>query len=162
VLIAFAFGLTFNGLSLLLIRSLFSLRATWLPALVAVVTLVVNVVLDVLLYEQWGVLGIAAAISAANIVAVVLLYFMLQRRTDPLGTRRTLAVAGGSLGVGIVGVAAAAGVYIAWEQWAGRSGITSFVGVCAALAVMTPIYLELGARVGVVPRGLLRSILRRQ
>jgi len=162
VLVAFAIGLTFNGLTLLLIRSLFSLRLTWLPTIVSVVTLAVNLVVALASYHAFGVLGIALATSIANIVGVLLLYRFLAARTEPLGTRRTLVVAAGTILSGAVGVGvASAAFYLTWEPFAGTGFFATLAGVSAALAVAAPIYLSLGARLGVVRRGLLRGLVRR-
>lgn len=161
VLAAFAVGLTFNGLTLLLIRSLFSMRLTWLPTLASVVTLAVNLVVAIASYQTWGVLGIAAATSVANVVGVVLLYVMLARRTAPLGTVRTLAIAAGTLLAAVIAVGiAAAGYYLVWEPALGSGFVPSLLGLTAALGIAAPIYLWLGARLRVVRPGLLRGLRR--
>ena len=161
-LAAFALGLTFNGLTLLLIRSLFALRLTWLPTWVSIVTLGVNLLVALLSYHAWGVLGIALATSIANVVGVVLLYALLAGRTEPLGTARTLGVAAGTVFAAAVGVgAAAAGYFLAWEPALGVGALATLVGIAAALGVAAPIYLWVGVRVRAVRPGLLRSLRRR-
>ncbi len=161
-LAAFAIGLTFNGLTLLLIRSLFSLRQTWLPTIVSIATLAVNLVVALSSYQQFGVVGIALATSIANIVGVLLLYVLLTRRTDQLGTIRTLAVAGGTIVAALVAVGiAAAGYFLAWEPLLGTGLLFDLLGVAAALAVAAPIYLALGVRLRAVRPGLLRELRRR-
>ena len=45
-LAAFALGLTFNGIMLMLNRAFFSLQSNWIPTIVALGNLFVNVVLD--------------------------------------------------------------------------------------------------------------------
>ncbi|MCW2926621.1 MAG: integral rane protein MviN [Thermoleophilia bacterium] len=161
-LAAFAIGLTFNGLTLLLIRSLFSLKLTWLPTWVSIATLAVNLVVALLSYQAWGVLGIAMATSIANVVGVVLLYGLLAARTDPLGTRRTLGVALGTIVAAAVGVGvAAAATYLVWEPAFGTGTMATLGAVTAALAIAAPIYLWVGGRLGAVRPGLVRSLLRR-
>jgi putative peptidoglycan lipid II flippase len=161
-LAAFALGLTFNGLALLLIRSLFSLRATWLPTLVGVATLTTNVVVALATYRSSGVLGIALATSVANIVGVLLLYALLARRTAPLGTRRTIGVAFGTLVAALVAVGLARAGYAGWERLAGDGALATITGVAAALAVAAPIYLWVGVRLRAVRPGLLRELRRRR
>ncbi len=163
VLAAFAVGLTFNGLTLLLIRALFSKRLTWLPTLVSVFTLVVNLGVALGTYRSWGVLGVAAGTSIANIVGVLLLYALLRRHTAPLGTGRTIAVALGTLVAALVAVGlVAAGYHLLWEPFAGDGFAATFAGVAAALAIAAPIYLALGVRLGAVRPGLLRDLRRRR
>ncbi|MEO6867685.1 MAG: murein biosynthesis integral membrane protein MurJ [Gaiellales bacterium] len=159
-LAAFAIGLTFNGLGLLLIRSLFSLRATWLPALVSVGTLAVNLVVALATFRSAGVLGIALATSIANIVGVILLYVLLARRTGGLGTRRTLVIAFGTLLAAVIAIGAARIAYEGLIHLAGSGSLINAVGVAAALGIAAPIYLGIGARLGVVRPGLLRSLRR--
>jgi putative peptidoglycan lipid II flippase len=161
-LAAFAIGLTFNGLTLLLIRSLFSLRQTWLPTFVSLATLAVNLAVALTSYRTFGVVGIAAATSIANVVGVLLLYRLLAARTDRLGTGRTLAVAVGTLAAAVVAVGIAAALYfLAWEPAAGTGFVVDLLGVAAALGIAAPIYLWLGVRLGAVRPGLLRDLRRR-
>ncbi|MCW2956125.1 MAG: integral rane protein MviN [Thermoleophilia bacterium] len=160
-LLAFAIGLTFNGLSLLLVRSLFSLRATWLPGIVSAVTLAVNLAVLLALREPLGVFGIALATSVANLIGVVLLYRMLASRTDPLGTARTVVVGVGTLVAAVVGVGIAFVGWLGWREWLGTGPWVAVLGLAAALAVAAPIYLWVGARFGVVRPGLIGSLLRR-
>ncbi|MCW2962605.1 MAG: integral rane protein MviN [Thermoleophilia bacterium] len=160
-LVAFSIGLTFNGLSLLLVRSLFSLRAVWLPGIVSAATLVVNLIALLALREEYGVFGIALATSIANLVGVVLLYAMLRSRTDPLGTRRTVVVGLGTLLAAVVAIGIAWLAWLGWTELLGTSFLAALGGLAAALAVAAPIYLALGAQLGVVRRGLLRSLRRR-
>ena len=157
-LVAFAIGLTFNGLSLMLIRSFFALRATWVPTWTSCASIVTNVVVAGLTFRAWGVFGCALATSVANIVGVVLLYTLLRRRTTGLATRGTLLVGLGVLAASIVAMGIAGAAYFEWERYAGRSFLATLVGVSAALAIAAPIYLRLGAAFGVVPRGLLRNL----
>ena len=53
---------------------------------------------------------------------------------------------------------ASAGYHLAWEPLAGTSFLATLVGVTAALALAAPIYLSLGARMGVMPRNMLRDL----
>lgn len=158
-LAAFALGLTFNGLTLLLIRSLFSMKLTWLPAVASVVTLAVNLLVALGSYRIWGVLGIALATSVANIVGVVVLYVLLARRAPGLGTRRTVGVALGTSVSALVGVGIAfVGYRLAWQPVLGESFAATVAGLAAALAVAGPIYLWLGVRLRAVRPGLLRDL----
>jgi putative peptidoglycan lipid II flippase len=162
VLVALALGLTFNGLTLLLIRSLYSLRRVWVPTLVSVATLGVNLAVALGTYRTWGVAGVAFATSAANLVGVVLLYSLLRRHTAPLGTLRTVAVGAGTLvAAGVAVGISAAGYYLFWEPTFGNRLVALLGGVTAALAIAAPIYLRVGVLLRAVRPGLLRSLRRR-
>jgi putative peptidoglycan lipid II flippase len=169
-LVAFAIGLTFNGLSLLLIRSFFSLRQTWIPSIVSAITLVVNTALAWSTYRLHlhgaahhfgGVFAIALATSVANIVGVALLYHLLGPRTAGLGTRRTLGVAGGTLASAAIGVGLADVAVRGWRVHAGVVFFPTRGGIAIAMAIAIPAYLALGAALGVVPRGFVRQLVRR-
>ena len=161
VLAAFAFGLTFNGLTLMLVRSLFSLRLTWLPTVASVLTLATNLVVAISSYQTWGVLGIAFATSIANVVAVVVLYAMLARRTDPLGTARTVGVGLGTLVSAAIAVGIPFGIYeLAWKPLLGTGFLAEAAALAAAPAVAVPAYFWLGVRLHAVRPGLLRDLRR--
>lgn len=78
-LITFTIGLVFNGASLLVIRAFFSLQMPWVPTKVAALGLVLNVVLDAVLYRPLGVAGIPLATSIVSLVTFVILLEMLRR-----------------------------------------------------------------------------------
>jgi putative peptidoglycan lipid II flippase len=158
-LAALSAGLVFNGLSLLMIRSFFALRRTWVPTLVSVGTLAANVLIALATYETFGVAGIAAATSAANLVGVVVLYVVLRRHGASLGTRRTLLVALGTLVSALVAVGIPAVAYeLVWIEQLGTGFLTDLAALAAALAVAVPIYLWLGVRLRAVRPGLLRDL----
>ncbi len=76
-LLFFTLGLCFNGASLLLIRTFFSLKQPWMPTKVALGTLAVNAVLDVaLLPALSGVGGIPLATSLASFAGFVALAWL--------------------------------------------------------------------------------------
>jgi putative peptidoglycan lipid II flippase len=90
-LAAFTLGLTFNGTMLMLNRAFFSLQSNWIPTLVALGNLFVNVVLD-LAFAPLGIWGIPLATSIVNIAGtvglVVLAYRRRLRRRGRRGVRR--------------------------------------------------------------------------
>jgi putative peptidoglycan lipid II flippase len=78
-LAAFSIGLACNGMMLMLNRGFFSLQAPWVPTLVALGNLVLNLALYAVFYRV-GAWGIPLAISLANIAGVALLLIALRRR----------------------------------------------------------------------------------
>ena len=67
-LVFFAIGLAFNGASLLVIRAFFSLQRPWLPTKVAALGVVLNIVLDAILYRPLGTGGIPLSTSLSSII----------------------------------------------------------------------------------------------
>lgn len=80
----FTLGLVFNGGSLLLIRSFFALKKTWIPTIVSLGTLALNVGLDAALYKPMGVDGIALATSIASFAGFMALGYLLSRELGGL------------------------------------------------------------------------------
>jgi putative peptidoglycan lipid II flippase len=110
-LLFFALGLVFNGASLLLVRSFFSLQEPWIPTIVAGGGVLLNALLDFLLYEPLGIGGIPLATSLVSFATFLVLALLLARRLGGLHGGRVLD--------GIVRstvVAALTGV-MAWSTW---------------------------------------------
>ena len=110
-LAAFAAGLTFNGIVLLLNRAFFSLQLPWLPTIASVANLIVNAVLDWWLSRALGIWGIPLATSIVNIVATVILYRLLRSRTGPVDEYATLR------SLVRISVAAAIAVAVGYPAW---------------------------------------------
>lgn len=158
-LAALAAGLVFNGLSLLLVRSFFALRRTWIPTIVSLGTLATNVAVALATYETWGVAGIAAATAVANLLGTVAYYLLLLRHAEALGTHRTALVAVGTLVSAIVAVGVP---FAAWQLFVepavGDGFLVTLAVLAAALAIAVPTYLWLGVRLRAVRPGLLREL----
>lgn len=139
-LAAFSIGLTFNGMMLMLNRGFFSLQEPWIPTVVALANLVLNVVLYAVFYRV-GVWGIPLAISLANIAGVAMLIFALRRRIgliDLTSTTRSfvlVAIASAALG------GAAYGVWRVLDDALGRSFPAQLLSLGSALVVGGIVYL---------------------
>ncbi len=158
-LAALSVGLALNGLSLLLIRSFFALRRTWVPTFVSIATLATNLAVALATYNHIGVAGIALATAAANVLGVTVLYVVLRRSGASFDTRRTLAVFAGTLVSSIVAVGIAwVGYTYAWNPLLGDGFFAVAGGLAAAFAVSVPTYLWLGVRLKAVRPGLLRDL----
>ena len=139
-LAAFSVGLTFNGMMLMLNRGFFSLQEPWIPTLVALANLALNVVLYAVFYRV-GVWGIPLAISLANIAAVAMLLVALRRRIgriDLTSTTRSFVL------VSIASAALAAVSYGVWrvlDDALGRSVGAQVLSLGAALVVGGIVYV---------------------
>jgi putative peptidoglycan lipid II flippase len=145
-LAAFSMGLVFNGWMLILNRAYYSLQANWVPTLVALGNVGLNVVLYVALYRV-GVWGIPLSVSIANVVSASALFWLIRPRLRGVSPRAT-----GATIVRIVaaGAALAAAAFCAWwalDEALGRalwaqvasvggglsSGVAAYVLSCRAL-----------------------------
>ena len=80
----FTFGLMFNGGSLLLARSFFSLKMPWVPTKVAFGAMVLNAVLDLALYRPLGTGGIPLATSISSLFTFLALAWLLGKEIGGL------------------------------------------------------------------------------
>jgi len=139
-LAAFSVGLTFNGMMLMLNRGFFSLQAPWIPTVVALANLVLNVVLYAVFYRV-GVWGIPLAISLANIAAVAMLLVALRRRIGRIDLRSTTR---SFVLVSIASAALAAVSYGVWrvlDDALGRSFAAQLLSLGAALVAGGIVYV---------------------
>jgi putative peptidoglycan lipid II flippase len=109
-LAAFSAGLVFNGAMLMLNRAFFSLQSNWIPTVVALGNLVLNIVLDLVLYRV-GVWGIPLATAICNVAGTWALIVLLRRRV-----RRVDGVAIAATTVKVT-VASAVVAVVAWVVW---------------------------------------------
>ena len=138
-LAAFAAGLTFNGVTLMLNRAFFSLQSNWLPTAVALANLFLNAVLDVA-FSPVGTWGIPLATSLVNIAGAAALFVLLRRkigRVDFTEVSRTfIRVFAASALAG----AAAFAVWAPIDSASGRSLSGQLASVLPALAVAVAVY----------------------
>jgi putative peptidoglycan lipid II flippase len=139
-LAAFALGLTFNGMMLMLTRAFFSLQSNWIPTLVALGNLALNAVLDVA-FAPLGVWGIPLATSVVNVAGTAVLVVLLRRRLEGLDLGRV----SDSLWRVVIGAALAGGVAFAlWHALDGALGRGlggQLVSLLVALAAAASVYL---------------------
>jgi putative peptidoglycan lipid II flippase len=158
----FAWGLAFNGASLLVIRALFSQRAPRVATVVSVLTLVVNGIADALLYRHLGVPGVALATSVTNVAGFSTLYLLLRRRVGRLDTARNVRAVAAAL------VASALAAGLAWVAWdavdgvLGRSLPAQVASVGAATICGGALYLAITVRLGLIRRGVVAGMVRRR
>ena len=147
-LAAFALGLTFNGMMLMLNRAFFSLQANWIPTLVALANLGINAVLDAAFY-RFGVWGIPLSTSLVNIAGTAALLWLLRKRLGRIGLRRT---ADATLRIVIAAVVLAGTTYAIWrvlDDALGRSLAAQIVSLGTALGIGLAAYIALSRALGV-------------
>jgi putative peptidoglycan lipid II flippase len=109
-LAAFALGLTFNGMMLMLNRGFFSLQSPWIPTWVALGNLGVNAVLDAVFY-RFGIWGIPLSTSVVNIAGTWALIVLLRRRMGGFEVGET------ARSFVLAGVCSAVLAAVAWWTW---------------------------------------------
>ncbi len=157
----FAFGLVFNGASLLLIRAFFSLQQPRTPTKIAALAVVVNLVLDFVLIVPLGTGGIPLATSIASLVTFVLLVVLLRRQIGGIDIRSIIdGFARALLASAFLG-AWAYGIWHALDGGLGRSLPGQLVSVGAA-GVMAPLaYLAVCRGLGMREIAMLMQLKRK-
>jgi putative peptidoglycan lipid II flippase len=139
-LAAFALGLTFNGVMLMLNRAFFSLQTPWTPTAIAVGNLAVNTALAAALYRV-GTWGIPLATSLANITGAAALLIVFRHRLGRIEFGETAST---FLRVTVASVALAAVAYPVWyvlDQALGRSVLAQATSLGAAFVAGFAVYL---------------------
>jgi putative peptidoglycan lipid II flippase len=156
-LAAFALGLAFNGMMLMLNRAFFSLQLPWLPTAVALGNVAFNVALYAALYRV-GTWGIPLAVSIANIAGTAALIVLLRRRLGRLNMTATVA---SFVRVTVASALLAGVAYAVWfglDEALGRSFPAQLASVSAALVAGGLVYLVACRLLGVREIEALRSL----
>ncbi len=158
-LAAFSVGLVFNGWMLLLNRAFYGLQHNWIPTLVALGNLALNVVLFAALYPV-GVWGLPLAVSLSNLAGAAALAVLMWRRVGGIDTAATLLALARIVLAGVVAAGAAVLVWWGIDAALGRSTGAQIVSVGLALVVGTGAYLGAGRLLGVREIGSLFALRR--
>ena len=135
----FTIGLVFNGASLLLIRAFFSLQQPWLPTAVAGLGVVLNAILNAILYQPLGVGGIPLSTSITSLATFLVLVHYLSRSTGDLDLR---FITEGFLQALVVALASGLLGWLVWRVLDGALGQSLIgqlisVGAAAGATVVT-------------------------
>ncbi|MDN4605921.1 murein biosynthesis integral membrane protein MurJ [Sporosarcina highlanderae] len=84
----YSIGMVGIGYRELLFRVFYSLQDTKTPMINATVTVLLNIVLNIILSKYLGIGGLALATSLSSIICTILLYFSLKRKIGPLGMKK--------------------------------------------------------------------------
>ncbi len=158
-LAAFSVGLVFNGWMLLLNRAFYGLKANWIPTLVALGNLVLNVALFAALYRV-GVWGLPLAVSLSNLAGAVALAILMWRRIGGVDAASTLTALMRIIVASVVASALAVGIWWAVDAAVGRSMIGQILSVGLGLGVGTVGYLGVSRLLGVRELGSLFALRR--
>jgi putative peptidoglycan lipid II flippase len=160
-LIAFSLGLVGNGVALLLSRAFFALQMPHVPTLVAVGSLVLNAVLDLLLYKPLGAAGIALSTAIVTTSNASVLMVLLRRQVGVLHLTEVAGEAARIVVATVYCTAAAFGVWWPLDQILGRSLPAQIVSVGLALAAGGAAYLTAGRILQLSDMGVLVGLTDR-
>ena len=135
-----AFSLPFQGISLLLSRTFFSLQRTWATTVLAGLNLLVNVLVSALLYRPLGVAGIVIGTVAGTVGMTVAQALALRRDLGGVEGLRTLSAAARMLVAAGLQGAVSFGLWRVLDGALGRSLAAQMVTVAGAIAAGLVVY----------------------
>jgi putative peptidoglycan lipid II flippase len=158
-LAAFAVGLVFNGWMLLLNRAFYGLQSNWIPTVVALGNLVLNVLLFVAFYPL-GVWGLPLAVSLSNLAGAVALAALMWKRVGGVELGATLSALARIIVASVVAAGVSVGVWWAIDAVLGRSTVAQILSVGLALTAGTAVYLGACRVLGLRELGSLLALRR--
>lgn len=159
-LAAFALGLTFNGTMLMLNRAFFSLQSPWVPTVVAVGNLGLNVALNAALFRV-GVWGIPLATSLVNIAGTAALLVVVHRRLGQVDGRALSSSYARIMLASALAAGVAFGAWFGLDEALGRSLGAQVVSVGLGVAAAVVAFLGLARLLRIPELDLLLSMRRR-
>lgn len=85
----YSIGILSLGLREILSRAFYAINDTRTPVTNSIISVVVNIVLNITLSKFMGISGLALATSISAILATILIFISLRRRLGPFGFKRT-------------------------------------------------------------------------
>ena len=166
VLMVFVLGLVPFSTYQLVLRAFYALQDTRTTFRVNLVSVGVNVVVDLLLFNllplRWKIPGLALGHATSYTVGSALLLYLMSRRIGGLGGRRILAAVGRMLAAGLVMLVVTVLVAEAVGSLAGPGFGRDLVTVVAGVAAGAATYLAAARLLRVQEIGLLLEIVRRR
>jgi putative peptidoglycan lipid II flippase len=158
----FAFSLPFSGINLLLTRTFFALQLPWLPTVLALGSLVVNVAVSLALYGPLGIGGVVLGTTVGNAAMTVLLMIRLRGTLDGLEVARTLRAAAIMLGAAVLLGGVAYGTWWLLDDLLGQSLLAQVVSVGSGLALGGAVYVGLVLAAGLPEAREILGLFRRR
>lgn len=137
----FTFSLPFAGVNLLLTRTFFSLQEPWIPARLAVGTLVINTLITLALYGRFGIPGLVIGTPIASLIFTLTQSHMLSRKLGgSIEGRATLVALGRIAAASALMGALALATHLALERLLGDAFVARLIAMGAAAAVAACAY----------------------
>jgi len=161
-LMFFSPGMVFVSATTLLSRGFYGIQKTWVPLTVGVVNLILNALLDWLLYRPLGVGGVTLATSIVSAFNYIALLYLLGREVGRLDTGRIWSAWMKALLALVPLVGGGYGAWWALDGWLGRSNPAQLVSVAAGYLVGGLLYLGAARLLRMEELDQLLGLLRRR
>jgi putative peptidoglycan lipid II flippase len=160
-LTTFSLGLCFNGLALLLTRAFFALKEPRVPTQVAAINLVLNLILDLALYNSYGAAGIALSTSIVTAFNAIVLAVLLRRRVGSLELGSIVGEIGRIAIASVYLVVASYGVWWVLDRLLGQSLLAQIVSLGLGLGFGTACFITAGRILRLADVDILRTLVVR-
>ena len=148
-LIFYALGLVAMAIRLLLTRAFYSLQDTKTPMVNGAISVVFNVVLNLILVQFMAHAGLALATSIATTIATFLMFRGLKKKIGSLGTMGFIATfVKTAIASGVMGVFAYL-IYQGLHRALGASSLFNMISLLVAVGVGVILYLVVSYLLGV-------------
>jgi putative peptidoglycan lipid II flippase len=139
----FAFSLPFNGVSLLMTRTFFSLQKPWLPTKLAVANIAIDLAVSLAFYKPFGIAGLVLGTVLSNVYMTYVQAIYLRAELGGLleGRQTTMIAAR----IALASLLLAASAWVVWDildALLGRSVIAQVISVGAGGAVGLWVYVR--------------------
>jgi putative peptidoglycan lipid II flippase len=156
----FSFSLPFAGVNLLLTRTFFSLQRPWLPTLLAIGNMVIDVIISVALYKPFGIAGLVIGTVAGNAGMTIGQAWRLRILLEgSLEGRRTLMAVAQMTAAAVLLGALSYGVWYGLDQALGRSTLAQIVSVGGAILAGTLAYVAAVLAMGIDEARQIRALV---
>ncbi len=159
-LFTFTLGLVFNGASLLVIRTFFSLQEPWIATKVALLGLGLNAAGDLAFYKPFGAPGIPLSTSLVSLITFTVLIVVLRRRIGGLPRKDLTAGFAKCVFAGIVMGVFTWATFRIVSQAVGTSLVGQLVSMSFAVVAAGLSYLAGAQAVGVPELDKLSRLVR--
>ena len=155
-----AFSLPFQGVSLLLSRTFFSLQRPWTTTAIAAGNLVVNAVVALALYAPLGISGIVIGTVAGTVGMTVAQALMLRGDLRGVEGGATVAAAARMLLAALLLAGVSYGAWLGLDEALGRSLPAQIAAVGVAVVAGLAVYAGAVSALGVPEARQIRDLIR--
>ena len=136
----YSIGMVAYGLRDVLGKIFYSLQDTKTPMINGVIAMGVNMVMDVVFIQFWGLAGLTLATSLSSIACIMLLFRSLKKKMDYFGQDKIVKVTMKSLVASVIMGAVAYYSYHYMMRFTHRGGEIEFLVLCVAVVLGAAVY----------------------
>lgn len=142
-LICYSIGMIGFSIREILNRIFYSLQDTRTPMINGVITVLMNIILNLIMIRNMGYIGLALATSISSIICAIALFINLNRKTSILNLNRIAKTLAKSIIAAFIMGLATHNIYILFSQIIGYGTIRELLVLLSSVVIGAIIYLAL-------------------